>query len=228
MTIPIYSIFCTEYLYVDLTNTFFQNYLDDPSVNIINTTGGGALSLGYEQYSNTLCVSKIPFDLCKPCKPCKPCNSCNKCNKQVWNPCKTYKSCDNPCNNLSNPTMKLLKQSLVQNINISFNIQSFSEVYLINHQNCAVIAKYLSCSGYPLTLGQNNSKEIQINAYLLTFANNYLTRKFPGLTYILSLIDVNGSVATYDIPSKTWTVIYVGDGSDELGLWYELMEGDTY
>jgi len=231
-TVPIYSIFCTEYTYVDLTNIFFQNYLEDPSANIINTTGGGALSLGYEQYCNTFCNSIIPYNpcnkynSCKPCKPCKPCNSCNKCTKQIWNPCN--KPCNNPCNNIyDNPTMKVLKYSLVQNINISLNIQSISEIYLLNHQNCAVIRKYLACSGYPANEA-NNVKEIQINSYLLIFAKNYIQRKFPSLTSILALIDVNGSVATYDISMKIWTVIYVGDGTDESGLWFGLSEGDIY
>jgi hypothetical protein len=123
--------------------------------------------------------------------------------------------------------MKVLKYSLIQNINISLNIQSISEIYLLNHQNCSVIRKYLSCSGYPAN-GTNNTKEIQINSYLLSFAKNYIQRKFPSLSSILALIDVNGSVATYNISMKTWTVIYVGNGEDESGLWYGLSEGDIY
>jgi len=44
----------------------------------------------------------------------------------------------------------------------------------------------------------------------------------------LALIDINGSVASYDIPKKTWTVIYVGEFNIEEGLWYGLKVGDTY
>ena len=107
-------------------------------------------------------------------------------------------------------------------------MKNFNQIYLINHQNCGVISRYLSCSGYPATLGANNSKEIQINRNILTFANNYVLRKICGVTCILALIDVNGSVASLNIVTGLWTVIYVGEGDNTLGLWYGLSINQTY
>ena len=123
--------------------------------------------------------------------------------------------------------MRTLKNSLIQNINISLKIQPFSQIYLINHQNCAVIRTYLACSGYP-AFGQNNPLEIKINANLLTFANTYVLRKFPTLSCILALIDINGTVASLNITTRIWTVIYLGTGTNTQGLWWGIALNGTY
>ena len=100
--------------------------------------------------------------------------------------------------------------------------------YLLNHQDCGAIKAFLACSGYPKTLGENNPKEIKINADLLTFANKSMSKKFPQMTFILGLVDINGSVATYDICKQLWTIVFVGEFNIKEGLWYGLKVGSTY
>lgn len=142
----------------------------------------------------------------------------NKCNK-----CKCYKTCD-PYNS----SMKLLKKNLVENLNIALTLKPINEVYLLNHQDCGAIKAFLACSDYPKTLGEDNKKEIIINSNLLTYASRYMLIKFPNISYTLGFIDINGSVATYNIYIKTWTIIYVGEFNDKNGTWYGMKVGDTY
>ena len=47
-----------------------------------------------------------------------------------------------------------------------------------------------------------------------------MKKKFPSKTIRLGLIDINGTVADYNIVTKTWTKIYTGSGTNPLGLWY--------
>ena len=124
--------------------------------------------------------------------------------------------------------MVLLKKNLVENLNIALTLKPINELFLINHQDCGAIKEFLACSGYPKILGENNKKEIKINSKLLVYANNYMLKNFPKIAYTLCLFDINGSVATYDICKKTWTVIYVGEFDIKEGLWYGLKKGDTY
>ena len=35
--------------------------------------------------------------------------------------------------------------------------------------------------------------------------------KFPKIKFNLGLVDINGSVATFNVNTKKWTVIYVGE-----------------
>jgi hypothetical protein len=122
--------------------------------------------------------------------------------------------------NPSNKDMTLLRDNLVKNLEIALTLQPITDIYLLNHQDCGAIKAFLGCSGYPLTFGSDNEKEIQINASILTYAQRYMKKKFPSKTIRLSLIDINGSVATYNIVTKKWTKVYTGSGTNPLGLWY--------
>ena len=55
-----------------------------------------------------------------------------------------------------------------------------------------------------------------------------MSKIFPKIKNTLCLVDINGSVATYNICKKTWTVVYVGDFIIKEGLWYGLKKGETY
>lgn len=162
------------------------------------TVAGGSMPLGYEKY----CV--------------KNCNGCDK-NKNK------NKSC-----NPSNSSMKLLKKNLIENINIALTLNPITEVFLLNHQDCGAIKEFLACSGYPQSLGSNNTKEIKINSKLLTYANQYILKYFPNMKYVLGFVDINGSVASYNIIKQIWTVIYVGQYQNELGTWYNMKIGDIH
>ena len=120
----------------------------------------------------------------------------------------------------SNKDMTLLRDNLVKNLEIALTLQPIKNIYLLNHQDCGAIKAFLGCSGYPLTFGSDNAKEIQINASILTYAQKYMKKKFPSKTIRLGLIDINGTVADYNIVTKTWTKIYTGSGTNPLGLWY--------
>jgi hypothetical protein len=165
----------------------------------------------YDYFACTVAGGAMPLGYEKYCK-----NECLKCNK-------SNKSC-----NPSNPSMKLLKKNLVENLNIALTLKPITETYLLNHQDCGAIKAFLGCSGYPKTLGKNNSKEIKINSKLLTYANNYMLSKFPNIKFTLGLVDINGTVATYDIKTKTWTVIYIGEFHNKDGLWYGLKINEVY
>jgi hypothetical protein len=205
MSTPIFSIFCIDYRFNAMVDTYFTQTGNQYNY-FASTAPGAGLPLGYEQYCDQVCNScKNEYKSCK-CK-CK-------CTQQYCNPC--------------NPTMKLFKQSLVESLNVALTLKPIKDVYILNHQDCGAIKAFLSCSGYPTKLGENNKKEIEINQTLLTFANNYMLKKFPKIKNTLDLIDINGSVASYNILTKTWAVIFVGEFNDQNGLWYGLKVGDTY
>lgn len=165
----------------------------------------------YDYFACTVAGGSMPLGYEKYCK-----NECIKCKK-------SKKSC-----NPSNLSMKLLKKNLVENLNIALTLKPITETFLLNHQDCGAIKAFLGCSGYPNTLGENNSKEIKINSKLLTYANDYMLSKFPKITFTLGLVDINGSVASYNVNTNVWTVIYVGEFNIKEGLWYGMKVGDTY
>lgn len=158
----------------------------------LGTTAGSALCLGYSQYCEEIC----------------------NCNCHTSN---TNESCDP-----ANPDMLLLKESLIKNIDISLTLDQIKEIYLLNHQDCGAIKAYLGCSGYPQNAGENNSLEIKINTDLLLFANEYIKSKYPDINVRLGLMDLNGSVADYNIKYNSWNLVYRGPGIDPNGLWYGL------
>lgn len=91
--------------------------------------------------------------------------------------------------------MKILKESIIKNIDISLSLDDIKTIYMINHQDCGAIKAYLECSGYPKTLGENNKKDIKVNTQLLMIAEKYIKCKYPNIKQKLGLIDINGTVA---------------------------------
>ena len=55
-----------------------------------------------------------------------------------------------------------------------------------------------------------------------------MLHKFPDKKIVMGLVDINGSVAIYDIPLKLWYVVYVGEFNLTEGLWYGLKADDVY
>lgn len=139
------------------------------------------------------------------------------------------KSCCNKGCDYENSSMALLKNNTNENLTIARTLQPINEIYFMNHQDCGAIKAFLACSGYPKVLGEDNKKEIKVQTKLLKYSASYMKKKFSEITSIkLGLIDINGSVAIYDINSKTWIVEYVGLENDKRGLWYGLKKGDIY
>ena len=167
----------------------------------------------YDYFACTVAGGAMPLGYEKYCS-----NECTKCSES-----KSDKSCDP-----SNSSMKLLKKNLVENLNIALTLKPITDTYLLNHQDCGAIKAFLGCSGYPKKLGENNSKEIKINSKLLTYAYKYMLSKFPKIKFNLGLIDINGSVATYNMNTKKWTVIYVGEFKIKEGLWYGMKLNEVY
>lgn len=163
----------------------------------------------FDYYACTVAGGALPLGYKNYCK-----NKCSKCSKT-------------PCDPL-NSSMDLLKKNLVENLNIALTLKPITEVYLLNHQDCGAIKAYLACSGYPKTLGEKNLKELVINTNLLVYSNEYMLKKFPNIKYTLGFVDINGSVATYDISKKIWTVIYVGAFNEKEGTWYGMKINNIY
>ena len=130
--------------------------------------------------------------------------------------CKCCKKGCNPCN----PTMELFKKNLDENLKIAQSLSTIQTLYLLSHQDCGAMQAFLACSGYPKTLGEDNAKEIQIYADLLTFAKQYANKTFPNLPVRLGVIDINGTVYDYNTTTKKWTLVSKGPGMDPKGLWW--------
>jgi hypothetical protein len=194
------NVCCIDYRYDALTTEYFQT-IGLRDTYFLATTAGAALCLGYEKYCSDICNKK------------------SRC-------CKSKKTCDP-----ENPDMELLKESLAKNIEIALSLKpNIQNLYLLNHQDCGAFKAFLSCSGYPDTLGGDNRKEIEINTKILIFAKKYIERNFPNITNIrLGLIDVDGSVADLDVESCTW-IVQTERFSIELrsALWFGIPLGGEY
>jgi len=150
-----------------------------------------------------------------------------------------YKYCRHSCCNPEDRTcstktccpgkdaMEILKTSFVTNLSIALTLQPINTVYLLNHEDCGAIRAFLPCSGYPASGQHKRKREICINAGILSYAKDYVQKKFDNMTVYLGLIDSNGSVADYDIETKKWTVIYVGAGTNTTALWYGLAKDEV-
>ena len=191
------------------SSPIFSIFCIDYRYDALVSTFYEAIGQEFNYFSSTVAGGALPLGYKKYCK--KICNSCNKIK------------CDP-----KNTSMDLLKKNLVENLNIALTLKPIKELYLINHQDCGAIKEFLSCSGYPQELGANNKKEIIINSKLLVYSNNYMLKIFPEIKNTLCLIDINGTLATYDILTKTWTVIYIGEFNIAEGLWYGLKKGQKY
>ena len=204
--IPSFNLCCIDYRYDALATQYFKDTENEFNY-FLNTTAGSALCLGYKEYCIKNCFHpnkhNIKYDSCK----------CNNKTKED----QIIQSC-----NPENKDMKLLKDSVKKNLEISISLKQVTEVYLLNHQDCGAIKAYLSCSGYPNYLGENNAKEIEINTFLLNYASEYIYKKFPHIQNIkLGLIDINGTVANFI--DNEWIITYIGIGINPLGLWYGLV-----
>ena len=217
-SVPLFSIFCIDFRFDAFVSDFYKGIGRDLSY-YASTVAGGAMPLGYKKYC-----------------------------KQVCNGCKN-KSC-----NPSNSSMKLLKNNLVENLNIALTLSPITESFLLNHQDCGAIKGFLSCSGlvssieiqlevtkkicgifaissnFLSIISKTQSQEIEINESLLTYATKYMTKKFPKIKFTLGLIDLNGYVATFDVITKIWTVIFISTETqlEEKAFWYGLKVGSTY
>ena len=191
------------------TTPIFSIFCIDYRFDALIATFYEAIGKEFNYFACTSAGGALSLGYEKYCK--KICNSCNKIK------------CDP-----ENPSMDLLKKNLVENLNIALTLKPIDELFLINHQDCGAIKAFLACSEYPKELGENNKKEIKINSKLLVYANDYMSKIFPKIKNTLCLVDINGSVATYNICKKIWTVIYVGEFDIKEGLWYGLKKGDTY
>lgn len=195
-----FNIFCIDKRFDALSAEYFK-YEGFNQDYYLGTTAGACLSLGYNEYC------KKTYSCSGSCKPCKPCEL-GKCEP-------------GKCNPENFQDIELLKTSLIRNIEIAQTLDTISEIYLLNHQDCGAIRAFLPCSGYPKTVGENNSLEIKINIDLLIFAKDKLKEKFPKIKVRLGLIDINGSVADYNEEILSWNFIYRGNGEDPRGLWYK-------
>ncbi len=54
-----------------------------------------------------------------------------------------------------------------------------------------------------------------------------MLKYFPKMKYVLGFVDINGSVASYDVSKKLWTVIFVGEYKIKEGSWFNMKVGDT-
>lgn len=126
--------------------------------------------------------------------------------------------------------MELFKETLVTNLRVALTLQPVTEVILMNHQDCGAFKAFLPYVGYPESLGQDNVRELEIQADILTLAHTYIRELFPDLLVQITLIDVNGAVAEYNINQKVWTLVFEGSGraSHQLkeGLWFGMKPGD--
>lgn len=183
-----------------MINTNFCIACIDKRFDNLLTSYLNTLGIKNEYYLGTTAGSSLCLGYKKYCK-----NICNKCsNKKTCEP--------------NNADMKLLKESIIKNIDISLSLDNIKSIYMVNHQDCGAIKAYLECSGYPQTLGENNKKDIQVNTQLLLFAEKYIKCKYPDIKPILGLIDINGTVA--NLVDGKWIVVYKGPGTNPLGLWW--------
>jgi hypothetical protein len=174
----------------DALTTEYFQFIGFTANYYLGTTAGSGLCLGYQQYCGEIC-------------------NCECVHNDNISSCNPF-----------NPDMQLLKDSLIKNIEIALTLDQIKEIYLLNHQDCGAIKAFLSCSGYPQTLGENNPLEIKINTDLLLFAKEYINNKFPHIKVRLGLIDINGSVADFNEQYYSWNLIYRGLGVNPLGLWF--------
>lgn len=196
---PIFVTYCIDYRFNALTAEFLDEIGYEKSYYVCSSAGA-ALSLGYEKS-----CENIKKNDCR----------CDNRNHQNTDCCPGFES------------LKVLKKSFVTNLQIALTLKPINTIYLINHQDCGAIRAFLPCSGYPKVEQDKKNKEICINAKILTYANEYVKRKFENFQVILGLIDSNGSVADYDTVTKKWVIIYVGTQNNNTALWYGYNVGDV-
>jgi carbonic anhydrase len=133
----------------------------------------------------------------------------------------------------SSNVLELLKASLTTNLDIALTLQPIRDLFLMNHQDCGAMKAFLECSGYPNYLGENNKRELEVQGEVLAHAYQEVAARYPYKRIFLTLIDINGSVAQYNIEENSWTILHVGTrvgegANDSRGLWFGLQQGETY
>ena len=111
-----------------------------------------------------------------------------------------------------------LKKALLTNFEISQALSNTKLIDIINHQDCGAFKVFLPKAGYPDKLGENNTKEIEIQERALVLARQELLCKYPNIQVTLKIIDINGTVA--QLFNGKWEVVYVGSGINPKGLWW--------
>lgn len=213
--IPTFNICCIDFRFDGLATQYFKETGNEFNY-FLGTTAGAALPLGYKEYCIKNCShgNNYGYD-------CSSCSCHKKININENNDTDNSISqhlCEIQCNP-DNLDMELLKNSLIKNLEIALTLQPITDVYLLNHQDCGAIKAYLAYSGYPVKLGDDNHKEIEINTFLLNYAAKYVFENFALIKNIkLGLIDINGSVANFY--NDKWVVTFRGVGINPLGLWY--------
>jgi hypothetical protein len=124
--------------------------------------------------------------------------------------------------------MDLFQQSLVTNLKVALTLQPIEEVFLMNHQDCGAFKAFLPYSGYPSQPGDDNVRELELQGGVLTLAHALMQKTFPDKLIKLTLIDLSGSVAQYNIADMTWTLLHKGryEGNNVHALWYGMNVGD--
>lgn len=194
--VPIYACYCIDFRYDALSSEFLRE-IGFANSYFLATNAGAALPLGYD----------------RSCKEIRPAG-------QKQQRCK-----DNTCCPGTQP-MAELRTGFHTNLAIALTLKPITTVYLLNHQDCGAIRAFLPCSGYPASGKSDKDREICINAQVLTFARDNVHATSPHMQILLGLIDVNGTVANYDVCSQAWTIVHVGRGTDRTGLWFGHRLGD--
>ncbi len=205
--VPIFATYCIDSRYDALASEFLRAVGFETSY-FLGTNAGAALSLGYD----------------KSCRKirCQRCTTSHNDENTAAAKQKHKKCCG------GSKDMKKLEAGFATNLQIAFTLQPITTVYLLDHQDCAAIRAFLPCSGYPAKGEVQKDREISINAQILTFASRAVRRRFrPIEQVLLGLLDVNGTVGNYRVESKTWTIVYVGEGQDPTGLWFGHTLGET-
>ena len=185
--------------------TYFNVFCIDKRFDFLSSEYFKAVGFTSNYYLGTTAGAGLPLGYSQYCT-----EICN-CDCNLLGDCNPF-----------NADMLLLKESLIKNIDISLTLDSIKEIYLLNHQDCGAIKAFLGCSGYPVIPGTNNTLEIKINTDLLFFAYEQLKLKYPEISCRLGLMDLNGSVADYDIKYNSWNLVYRGPGTDPRALWFGL------
>jgi len=194
-SVPIFACYCIDFRYDALSGEFLRAIGFENSY-FLATNAGAALPLNYKE-------------------SCKD-NGCGCHDKKREHKEKGHDKC---CP--GKKPLGVLQDSFVTNLSIALTLRPITTVFLLNHQDCGAIRAFLPCSGYPGVGEVKKNKEICINARILTNARDYVKKKFDNITNIpLGLIDVNGTVAEYNVSTRSWRIIYLGPGNDVNGLWF--------
>lgn len=135
------------------------------------------------------------------------------CHQEEYKCC-SYKNC---------LTNKTLREGQLTNFNISMALSDIVQLDIMDHQDCGAFRVFLPCANLPsgeLTV-EEKEHEKKVHAQSLNFAEKSVTKRVPSFTnpIVKLLIDLNGTVGKLN-EDGSWTIIYVGPGSNPNGLWW--------